>query len=168
SSDLYALGEVGDEDGGGIDDGVSIDLGVPLFIVVDPDGVDAKYGVDGRVPFEFHRAVGDIHRHPTIWDDLSRGNRLATEQKAVFVGLQLGVVSNGDRRDHHPHISRKGFPHSCDAIEEIASVFLFGKMKEAKSELDGENAHVGKASKVFGRALASCVAPASRREGSPI
>ena len=96
---LHGLGEVGDEDAGGIDDGVAADLGVLALDVGDPGGGEFEDGFDGGQAFELDLAVGGVHGEPVAGHEFAGGDGLAFEQEAVLAAFDLQIVAQADGGD---------------------------------------------------------------------
>ena len=138
--DLFeGFGEVGDEDGDGIDDAVAVDFGGAFLFFRDPDGFDVEDGFAGGDAFEGDVGAGDIHGEPAVRYDAGAGDGLSTEEEAVFVRFEFEAVADGDGRDDHAVVAGKAFADAGDAVEEFAALGFVREAEEAVADFDREH-----------------------------
>ena len=130
---LDGFGKMGDEDGGGVHDGVAADLGVFAFGVGDPGGGELEDRLDGGQALEDGLAVGGVHGQPMAGHQFALHDGIALEQEAVLVGFQLQIVAQADGRDDDAHFLGEGLAHAGDPFEQVAALAGVGQADQAVS-----------------------------------
>ena len=149
---LDGLGKMGDEDGGGIHDGVAADLGVFAFGVGDPGGGELEDRLDGGQALENGLAVGGVHGEPMAGHQLALDDGIALEEKAVLIGFQLQIVAEADGRDDDAHFLGEGLADAGDPFEQVAALARVGQADQAEAQFDLQGVHGEEILQFVGRA----------------
>src|SRR5690606_4919324 len=135
---LEDLGKVGDHDGRRVHDRVSVELGCLALAGVDPHRIkpEDRFAAGGASQGDL--AAAHVHRHPLPRVNLAAADRLAAQEEAVVVRLELEIVPHGDRRNDHPALAGEGLANTRDAGEQIAALFRIGERKQSITDLNRE------------------------------
>ena len=132
------LGEVGDDDRLGVDDGPAQRLGLGAAGLRDPDGREAEGGLGGRDARELTHGVARVHGHMVTRHHAAARNFRATDAHDVLVRVQADVVADADGRDDHAELGGDLAADRADAGEQRAAGLLVDERHQAEADRELE------------------------------
>ena len=136
------LGEVGQHDGQGVDDGIAVDLRHLPALRQDPAGGDAVCRLDGLDAVDLAAGRGRLQRQIVVHQNFAPGDLLAPDLHHVLVRAQRGGVVQPHGRDHKAHVLRELAAEDDDAADETAAPRLVHQRDQAVAELHFDGFHV--------------------------
>ena len=115
------LGEVGDDDRLGVDDGPAERLGLGAPGLGDPHGGQAEGRLGGRDAGELAHRVARVHREVVAGHDAAARDLGAAHAHDVLVRVEPDVVADAHGRDDHAELGGDLAPDRADALQQRAA-----------------------------------------------
>ena len=125
---LDDLGQVGRDDGAGIDHGQALEQRLLAVVLLDPHGGQAECRLHRRLAGQRDRLAARVHHQQHVGPDIAAPEFDFLDPHHIGVGRKLEVVLNADRRQDESDLARELAAQTLDLVGQAEA--LIGRIDQ--------------------------------------